>query len=40
MWLPESQILDVKGVVVGDSRPPDERSLGEIIGGELVEQGP
>ncbi len=32
------QILDVKGVVVGDSRPPDERSLGEIIGGELVEQ--
>ncbi|MGI6128533.1 MAG: ATP-binding protein [bacterium] len=32
------QILDINGVVVGDSRPPDERSLGETIGGELVDQ--
>lgn len=32
------QILDINGVVVGDSRSPEERSLGETIGGPLVEQ--
>lgn len=30
------QILDANGVVVGDSCPPEERSLGETIGGQLV----
>ena len=31
-------ILDAQGVVVGDSRLPQERTLGEIVSGPLVEQ--
>ena len=32
------QILDINGVVVGDSRPSEERSLGEIVRSDLVDR--